>query len=76
MRIIRFILWMLSYPLLWLLVVILWLWIWTTVHKEPEVKEQLLQKIETFYQPLRRVGWEEVSFRFLRRRVKLSSKKQ
>ena len=68
MRFIRFILWMLSYLLLWLLIATLWLWILTTVYKEPEVKEQLLKKIETFYQPLRRVGWEEVSLKFLWKR--------
>ncbi|KKN37870.1 hypothetical protein LCGC14_0759120 [marine sediment metagenome] len=72
MGIIRFILWILSYLLLWLLISTLWLWMLTTVYKEPEIKEQLLQKIETFYQPLRRVGWEEVSLKFLWRRVIVS----
>ena len=76
MGVIRFILWMVSYPLLWLLIATLWLWIWTTVYKEPEVKEQLLQKIETFYQPLRRVGWEEVSMRFLWKQVIVSKIKR
>ena len=69
MGIIRFILWILSYFLLWLLIATLWLWILTTLYKEPKVKEQLLTKIEIFYQPLRRLGWEEVSLRFLWRRV-------
>jgi len=70
MGLIRFVLWMLSYLLLWLLTATLWLWILTTVYKEPEIKGQLLEKIETFYQPLRRVGWEEVSLRFLWRCIK------
>ena len=65
MEFIRLGLWLLSYFLLWLLIATLWLWILSTVHKEPEVKEQLLTKIEIFYQPLRRLGWEEVSLRFL-----------
>ena len=65
MGVIRFGLWILSYFLLWLLIATLWLWILSTVYKEPEVKEQLLTKIEIFYQPLRRLGWEEVSLRFL-----------
>ena len=65
MEFIRLGLWLLSYFLLWLLIATLWLWILSTVYKEPEVKEQLLTKIEIFYQPLRRLGWEEVSLRFL-----------
>ena len=65
MGFIRLGLWILSYFLLWLLIATLWLWLLTTVYKEPEVKEQLLTKIEIFYQPLRRLGWEEVSLRFL-----------
>ena len=69
MGLIRFGLWILSYFLLWLLIATLWLWILTTLYKEPKVKEQLLTKIEIFYQPLRRLGWEEVSLRFLWRRV-------
>lgn len=59
------VLWFLSHIFLWLLISTLWLLL--LLNKES--KEQLLKNIEILYQPLRRLGWQEISLSSLWRRI-------